>query len=87
MATEIRGRVSAAYKDVDLLDLDSLLTYLHSIKMGVGKGGCGQILGGGGGGGGGSSLSEIINFVLSFGCINFFTVIMGGVQGVYIGYC
>ena len=49
MATEIRGRVSAAYKDVDLLDLDSLLTYLHSIKMGVGKGGCGQILGGGGG--------------------------------------
>ncbi len=40
LAPEIRSKVSAAYKNDTLLDLDSLLTYLQSIHLGVS--GCGQ---------------------------------------------
>ena len=39
IGTEIRGRVFAPYNDVDdvkQLDLDSFLSYLHSVKLRVG---------------------------------------------------
>jgi len=42
IGTEVRGRVFAPYNDVDdvkQLDLDSLLSYLQSIKLRVGGAG------------------------------------------------
>ena len=35
VGTEIRGRVFAVYNDVDLLDLDSFLSFLGAIQMRV----------------------------------------------------
>ncbi len=46
LAPEIRGRVSVAYKNDTLLDLDSLLSYLQNIRLKV-REGAWQVLGSG----------------------------------------